>query len=233
VLIAILLPALTAARAAGEQTACASNIRQIMLACQMYANENKGYWVPAHLDFITSNLDRWHGTRATIASPFDFQESRLKRYLVTPNIKKCPSFDIPKGGFEDSAGGYGYNNYYLGSGIYTGIYSLDTTNTPAKMTMIRNPTNKIAFADVAFGAPNMIEYSFIEPPVTVYGDNLPSIHFRHRSRANIAWCDGHVSAEKFEWTVKKNDPINYYGSDNELMKIGFFGPHDDSLFRRD
>ena len=109
-------------------------------------------------------------------------------------------------------------------GFTPDIYSTDTTNTPAKMTMIRNNTAKIAYADVAFGTTNIIEYSFIEPPVTVYGGNLPSLHFRHRSRANIAWCDGHVSAEKFEWTVKKNDPINYYGSDNELMKIGLLRP---------
>jgi prepilin-type processing-associated H-X9-DG protein/prepilin-type N-terminal cleavage/methylation domain-containing protein len=233
VLIAILLPALNAARASGQQISCASNIRQLMLATQMYANDNKGYFPPAHLDFITNNLHRWHGVRATITSPFDFELAPLKKYLVTPKIKACPSFDVPKGGFEDSAGGYGYNNYYLGSAIYTGIYSVDSTNTPAKLVMIRNSTNKIAYADVAFADPNLIEYSFIEPPVTVYGDNLPSIHFRHRNRANIAWVDGHVSAEKFEWTVKKNDPINYYGGDLELMKIGFFGPKDDSLFRRD
>ena len=47
VLIALLLPALTAARARGEMTSCASNIRQLMLATQMYANENKGYYPPA------------------------------------------------------------------------------------------------------------------------------------------------------------------------------------------
>lgn len=43
VLIAILLPALSAARVAAKRVACQSNLRQIGIAMQMYANEYKGY----------------------------------------------------------------------------------------------------------------------------------------------------------------------------------------------
>ena len=43
VLIAILLPALTAARQQALTVQCASNIRQIGTALQMYINENNGY----------------------------------------------------------------------------------------------------------------------------------------------------------------------------------------------
>jgi len=41
-LISILLPALNRAREQGNRVKCASNLRQIGLAIQMYANENKG-----------------------------------------------------------------------------------------------------------------------------------------------------------------------------------------------
>src|SRR4051812_22898528 len=53
VLISILLPALTKARAAANQVACQSNLRQMYVASVMYRNAYKGYlpqhrlWIPA------------------------------------------------------------------------------------------------------------------------------------------------------------------------------------------
>jgi len=43
-LIAILLPALNAARVAAQRTQDLSNIRQVAIACVSYATENKGHW---------------------------------------------------------------------------------------------------------------------------------------------------------------------------------------------
>jgi prepilin-type N-terminal cleavage/methylation domain-containing protein/prepilin-type processing-associated H-X9-DG protein len=43
ILIAMLLPSLNKARFQAKAIACASNQRQIYLACQMYANDNHGY----------------------------------------------------------------------------------------------------------------------------------------------------------------------------------------------
>src|SRR5262245_60911311 len=46
VLIGLLLPALTRARAQANAVACASNLRQIGTYLQMYANNNKGVIYP-------------------------------------------------------------------------------------------------------------------------------------------------------------------------------------------
>src|SRR5215217_3963594 len=46
VLIAILLPALRKARQSAVTAACLSNLRQIGMAFNMYANENRG-WLPS------------------------------------------------------------------------------------------------------------------------------------------------------------------------------------------
>ena len=43
VLISILLPALQKARDQAMSIKCRSNLRQLTIACQMYANENRGY----------------------------------------------------------------------------------------------------------------------------------------------------------------------------------------------
>ena len=82
----------------------------------------------------------------------------------------------------------------------------------------------------SLAAPHLIEYSFAEPPTNQWGQNSPSIHFRHRGRANIAWADGHVTAELMTWTY---DTPNGYGANNRAMKLGWFGPTDNSMFVRD
>ncbi|HEV7298312.1 MAG TPA: type II secretion system protein [Tepidisphaeraceae bacterium] len=45
-LVSILLPALNKARAAAVSTKCAANLRQIAMYQTMYANENRGWYVP-------------------------------------------------------------------------------------------------------------------------------------------------------------------------------------------
>ena len=240
VLMAILLPVLGNAREAARTVACASNLRQLATAAQLYAGENSQFWPPAHLDFYTINNHRWHGTRPNNSSPFDFETSPLRSQLGTPAIKQCPSFIFVEGaGFERSCGGYGYNSGALGSGLGVPelaglslsirVFEQRVVNVPAKLTQIREPASKIAFADTAIAEPRLVEYSFISPPLDTDGNpTAPSLHFRHNKQANIAWCDGHVTTERFEWTY----PTNVYGAKNEPMLLGFFGPRDNRYFNR-
>ena len=252
VLTAILLPALSGAREAAKQTACASNLRQLATASLTYATENQGFWPPAHFDFLTQNRHRWHGTRASSADPFEPVGGPLDTYLTkgeSRGIRRCPAFEPTGLGFEASAGGYGYNASYLGSSdadppftpaqiaaMTVAEQELRIGNVPAKLSQIRRPSDKLAFADAAIATGDgLIEYSFAEPPKSTDGpggyESSPSLHFRHgRSpgRANVAWADGHVSAEQFEWTT----PTNVYGQDNARFRLGWFGPHDNALFRR-
>ena len=96
------------------------------------------------------------------------------------------------------------------------------------------------FADAAMNVGGtLIEYSFLEPPHFVtdehpkgnaeWGFASPSMHFRHDSRANVLWADGHVSSEKYEWSPD----YNIYGGYNGRYGLGWFGPknnrHFDSL----
>src|SRR4051812_23833906 len=47
-LIALLLPALSRVRKQAHRTACMSNLRQLVLAANKYADANHGYSPPAH-----------------------------------------------------------------------------------------------------------------------------------------------------------------------------------------
>jgi prepilin-type processing-associated H-X9-DG protein/prepilin-type N-terminal cleavage/methylation domain-containing protein len=237
VLMGLLIPVLGKARAAGSSTLCQSNLRQLQHAALEYSVDNRGYLPPAHFDFFTKNLHRWHGTRPTMEDPFDFTFSPLKPYLQKGVIKQCPSFEASAtGGFEQSAGGYGYNDHYLGSSMEVSVGPMNYlkfealyVNSPAKMAMIARPADTIMFTDAAMASPDLIEYSFVEPPLASGYPTAPSIHFRHAGRANVAWVDGHVTSQLMEWTYPGP---NVYGADNAGAHLGFFGPRDNSLFDR-
>jgi prepilin-type processing-associated H-X9-DG protein/prepilin-type N-terminal cleavage/methylation domain-containing protein len=246
-LMAILFPALRQARIAAQSIQCSSNLHQIVMACMMYANDNDGSWPPGAADmYAWPTLDRWHGSRPDDRTPFDFDRdpSPLHPYLVA-GIKRCPALhdsDVIHT-FESGAGGYGYNNAYLGSRINDAGLNPTASDyaTPAKMVQVRDSSNKIAFADVVtpysypLGA-GLFEYSFVEPPFTPWGPNTPSIHFRHDGHANVAWADGHVTSERFEWTLAQADISPWLPglTENFLRQaqIGWFGPHDNSLFQK-
>jgi prepilin-type processing-associated H-X9-DG protein/prepilin-type N-terminal cleavage/methylation domain-containing protein len=233
VLVSIMLPALTVARAASRRATCSSNLRQLALAALAYVTENQGYYPPAHFNFVLENLHRWHGTRKKITEDFDFAGSPLRDYLATPMIRRCPEFEPTLRGFEAAAGGYGYNNQYLGSSTTDLNWAVGSDNIPARDTQIRQPWRVVMFADAAMavksgGKPALVEYSFLEPPTTPWGPTSPSLHFRHRGQCNVAFADGHVESLAMDWTY----PTNAYGVNNSTAGLGFIGPRDNSLFTR-
>jgi prepilin-type processing-associated H-X9-DG protein/prepilin-type N-terminal cleavage/methylation domain-containing protein len=243
-LMSILMPALVGARAQGRAAVCKSNIRQLVIANISYAGENDGSYAPAALDIVGGNKHRWHGVRDDIDSPFDPTKGPLAGYLADGRVKKCPykvNFrhgEPWKWDFEDGCGGYGYNMAYLGSRVWE-CYEDENYKITTKDSEVRQPSQTLMFADTAMakldnGRPYYLEYSFAEPPyfvvngkpVTSWGYASPSIHFRHRDRANIGWADGHTDSRQMAEFKGKNA----YGVESADMKLGWFEPIDNSLF---
>ncbi len=232
ILAGLMLPSLADARRASLQAACASNLRQLAIANHAYAAQN-GTFVAAAADIWSSNLQRWHGARSQAKKDFDALRSPLAEYFDDRGaIKKCPSFRSDTPGFEAGCGGYGYNAAGVGSQSYLlGTY-LGAASGMAP-DMIANPAATVMFADTAYsetkkGVTRLMEYSFAEPyllladaqPVESY-PAMPSLHFRHAGRANVAWVDGHVSAETLSHSRS---------AVLERQGLGWFGPADNSLF---
>ncbi|MBI1370581.1 MAG: prepilin-type N-terminal cleavage/methylation domain-containing protein [Planctomycetes bacterium] len=85
-LIAILLPSLTKARAIARITACSSQQRQIIIAWAMYAQDNKQELVGAE----TSVANAW----ARSSNPDKLQnilDGKLYKYIGQTSVYKCPS----------------------------------------------------------------------------------------------------------------------------------------------
>ena len=246
-LIAVLMPALAAARSGGKALVCKSNLRQLLIASIGYATENDGSYVPAASDmWDNAGLHRWHGRRDALDEPFDPLRGPLAAYLADGQVKECPAkLDFAKGrdwntNFEQGCGGYGYNMTYIGSRLWqSGVNGADSSRgayaATTRMMEIAAPGETLMFADTAMSndGKSLIEYSFAEPPFTIYkGQPLssfymsPSIHFRHRDRANIGWADGHIAPRKMAKFAGKN----VYGVDSPDMKLGWFDPVDNTPF---
>lgn len=236
-LTAILMPALSAARSQARSALCKSNLRQLILANLGYSTENDGALVLAARDiWNNSGLERWHGIRDSLDEPFDPLKGPLAGYLSDGRVKQCPQKVNFADGFEQGCGGYGYNMTYLGSRLWQGgLTFTQSYQRPTNITEVLKPSLTLMFADCAISLQNerYIEYSFAEPPFTVYNGEVltdfymsPSIHFRHRDTAHVGWADGHVDSRP----MANFEPENVYGIDSAAMQLGWFEPIDNTLF---
>jgi prepilin-type processing-associated H-X9-DG protein len=232
VLAGLMLPALTGARRSAERSACASNLRQLVTANQLYAVD-QGRFVAGAADIWAGNRQRWHGVRSGMKEPFVPEGGPLVAYLgVDRMIKACPSFRNPAPGFEAGCGGYGYNTAGIGSEAYlVGTYA--GAERGMRPEAVADPAGTVMFADAAFarvrrGVVTISEYSFTEPVLLLADQEpreaypaQPSLHFRHDGRVNVAWADGHITSEVMAHTT---------GEDHRAAGLGWFGPADNSYF---
>lgn len=250
-LTAILMPALGAVSAGSRALACKSNLRQLFIANIGYAMENDSYYVPAASDmWDNAGLHRWHGVRDSLNEPFDPLRGPLIGYLADGRVKECPlRVEFVKGqdwntNFEQGCGGYGYNMTYIGSRLSQGAVAnvqawKDSYAMAARITEVAAPAQTLMFADTAMvnSGKSLIEYSFAEPPFTVYNGRpvtefymSPSIHFRHRGQSNVGWVDGHIEPRRMVKADPKSDRANAYGVNSANMNLGWFEPINNTLF---
>lgn len=203
-----------------HQAASTTNLRNLAVANLGYAADH-GTYCPAQ---EKTNRVRWHGGRSGSKGRFDPAKGFLSAYFgESDRVGICPQFrDHLEGGgsFENGSGGYGYNAIYIG-GTPADPFK------PERPANVKDPARTLMFATTALAKRNGLqEYPFAEPRRAVNpGGELahslqPSVHFRFGGRALVAWCDGHVSAEKMDGAVSEN----YYGGSNEGAGIGFCGP---------
>ena len=95
ILIALLLPALNAARRQARSISCLSNLRQIGLAWQQYFNENKNI-VPNFGSFWAWGGIQTEGPMIAAYGPLPVSNRYMywtptdSRYLKNPNVYLCP-----------------------------------------------------------------------------------------------------------------------------------------------
>jgi prepilin-type N-terminal cleavage/methylation domain-containing protein/prepilin-type processing-associated H-X9-DG protein len=230
-LIGLLLPAFGQAKMHAQATQSSNNLRQIVAANLAYASDQDCY---APADDITNNR-RWCGARTSASSAYDPTKGYLSPYLgqsrmITPD----PLFtDMIKGSasFENGAGGYGYNEIYIG-GTPSWGYNADGSRISSRPSMVQRPSLTVMFATTAYALSNGVqEYPFCEPPFWDFGDGpmgyrpSPSVHFRFNGMAIVGWCDGHITMERKGPRDNGTDPS---GGDADAQNLGWFGPDEEN-----
>ena len=122
--------------------------------------------------------------------------------------------------------------------VATAIMLLTSEACPGRTFSLLDQPTFLAFPPLSCLPPPLLpdreacKYPFAEPYFAPRADGTPSfdlqpsLHFRANGRALIAWCDGHVTAEK---PFQLGGP-NYYGGNNAKELIGWVGPENENGF---
>jgi prepilin-type N-terminal cleavage/methylation domain-containing protein/prepilin-type processing-associated H-X9-DG protein len=211
VLVALLLPAVHAARAAARRSQCANNIRQNVLAVQLY-HDSLGVLPPANLPSTWPTQATWFGVVDYSTNTADLSAGFLAPYIErNKSVFKCPDLTSEIAQlYQGGNGGYGYNQN-LGTALFAPP-TWSATSMTRRLADFRGTSNTLVLTDAA-----RIALPWSGDPVLKATDNWyvmgpddgadssgapaplnnaePCTHFRHTGVANVAYLDGHVEAK--------------------------------------
>jgi prepilin-type N-terminal cleavage/methylation domain-containing protein len=230
VLVGIAAPALSAARRQGLAAACATHLRELGDALQMYGNDYEGRCLP--LAYWTAELIGegpviyWWGTND--AAGVDHERGFVWPYLQSPlggcSVFECPEQPWgsykPQGAAKGITSTYGYNGYYL-SPEHTPGWGESIGHRPWQMlSTVRDPSRVFAFADtlIDLGGPMPYNNALLEPARLFFSNweqnDSPTTAFRHRGAAQVVHADSHVDryVGSAGWVVSKRFGIGSVGA---------------------
>ncbi|MEO7716569.1 MAG: prepilin-type N-terminal cleavage/methylation domain-containing protein [Capsulimonas sp.] len=218
ILASILFPVFAQARDKARQTSSQSNLRQISLVFQMYAQDADEIFPPAsysgapgvtHPDNLGAYRWPWL-TLPYVKSMALYRSASDTGTYSTYRDTNDPNYGYYWGLFPS----YGYNWRYLApstqdSGGATVAVMSDAASTSysrgVSLAVVQAPSNTILLADTTWApSPGQTQltlgYFLINPPQKWAGSTpLTSLSFgyvmpRHQGKANVAFADGHVKS---------------------------------------
>jgi len=191
ILAAILFPVFQKVRENARRASCASNLKQIGLACMMYTQEADELMLPVSVAGPGQKTFYWWASYDSASKVRNDQEGLLYPYMKSAQIQACPSFSNT---LSTSLGqtGYGYNYNYLSP--FGGPPSYQPQS--ASLATIQAPSRTVMMADAAkidnydYPTPTLVANTYLDPPSNDY----PGFQARHNGVGNVLWVDGHVKA---------------------------------------
>lgn len=214
IIAALLLPALSRAKESARRAECASNLRQLGLAAQMYWNDNDDQCFRYRGPVTNNGVIYWFGwieQGAEGQRTFDATQGALYPYLQGRGVEICSSLNYSMGQFKLKAKGvaYGYGyNLHLSTAL---------NKPPFRIFTLTRPTNIALFADAAqvntFQAPASPSNPMLEEFYYISANTAEAtVHFRHGRKANVLFCDGHVASESPEpGSLDRRLPAQFVG----------------------
>jgi prepilin-type N-terminal cleavage/methylation domain-containing protein/prepilin-type processing-associated H-X9-DG protein len=199
ILAGLLLPATSRAKQSAHTAACLSNVRQLQMAWQMYAEDSSGACVPNSSRRVGGIYrgypDTWAGENN---AALDDDDERLRlglfvrlRLIESTAIFRCPA-DRSKAGNRSRTRSYSLDAHLSGHTNAVGIpfYRLDE---------VANPSDTLVFMDELETTIDDGHMLIARAPDTRWS-NMPAD--RHGRGAVLSFADGHC--EHWRWKARKH-----------------------------
>jgi prepilin-type N-terminal cleavage/methylation domain-containing protein/prepilin-type processing-associated H-X9-DG protein len=225
ILAALLLPALAKAKEEGRIANCKSNLRQLTLCWEMYADDNQGILAPNNwIDYVgagggfNQSISWCNGDAQTDTTTSNLQTGLLFPYNRSTGIYHCPS-DVST--IVDAHGNalpqlrtrsYNMSQSVNGLGLFVdpsfnGGEAVDVTQPCfEKLTQITNPPPSLLFVFLDENEATLQDDQFGYPMINEmagYWWDMPSN--RHNQGADLSFSDGHV--EYWHWKAPMLDTL--------------------------
>jgi prepilin-type N-terminal cleavage/methylation domain-containing protein/prepilin-type processing-associated H-X9-DG protein len=224
ILAAMLLPALSNAKATAKRIQCLSNLRQMTIAAHLYTDDNSDFYPPAQYEDDDSGTSYcWD---LTVSYDADGNPTVLPGLLWqgrgATQIQQCPAFDGSANFADNPYTGYNYNTSYIGHGEGEDI------EQPARNTAVLHPVKTVLFGDgqYANGADKFMRAPFPNPGDAGFSARWAGTQgFRHQRRSNAAFCDGHAESLAACYTTNADGAENigpgtgFLSADNSMYDL--------------
>jgi prepilin-type processing-associated H-X9-DG protein/prepilin-type N-terminal cleavage/methylation domain-containing protein len=237
-LMAILLPALGAARGRAKAVVCQNNLRNLGLAFACYAEDFDGYTMPT----MASPVYWWGEKQADgIDHKAGFLWPYLRSKLEQDGVYECTQQRFGSYGLQSKppaqpdskkwiTSTYGYNGYYLCSPMSGWAGDIQDSHPWLKMASIKSPDEVFAFADTLIDQdktgrnPVLQNTALLDPPFRYTAapanpwkkNDFPTTCFRHNNKTNVVFVDGHSDAIGLQggWFTSPAAKIGSVGKEN-------------------
>jgi len=200
ILAALLLPALSGAKAKAHHVVCLNNLKQLTIAWLTYIDDYDGFLPPNQADSIESYPGSWVvGSAPNDVNTLKIQAGVIYPYAQNTLIYKCPTDKSTVSGNPGLPRVRTYSLcHYLGDDGYG--------NTLKRFSQIQSPGPEsiFVFVDEDEGSIDNGGFGQMRNPDNRWL-NLPSD--RHGRMGTLSFADGHVV--KMRWKYRKR--FQYYG----------------------
>ena len=211
ILAAMLLPALSRAKAKGQEIACLNNVRQLQLCWHMYTEDERDNLPPnecvnytASRTLLNTTSNSWLGGNAYVDTTFDaIQSGVLFTYNKSVGIYKCPA---------DNSTVQNKGQFPRTRSVSMGVYMNGVTNPKDgdynrawhKRSQILHPgpSRAFVFIDENENSIQQSTYCLNSPEGNLFGTtqwqwiSFPST--RHSDGCTLTFADGHAEAWKWK-----------------------------------
>jgi prepilin-type N-terminal cleavage/methylation domain-containing protein/prepilin-type processing-associated H-X9-DG protein len=224
ILAAMLLPALTKAKAKAEGTFCISNTRQLELAWQIYAddhngalcynlggnNSTRGLAVRTNLNWV-NNIMSWEVTDSDNTNLNTITEAGLGIYTKSTAIYRCPSDRSLSEGQRSAGWSSRIRSYSMNAMVgNAGPASTSGTNVNNpyyvqffSVNSIRKPSGIFVFVDEHPDSIN--DGYFLNKAYYPQWIDLPASY--HNGGASVSFADGHAEPHRWLNPLTKPAPL--------------------------